>query len=311
MNRRYYGLAGLAAMGLLVAACSSSSTATTGSGSAPSSSAAPANSAAPATSAGSNAAASGTTLSSKTIGGATLLTNDKGFTLYTFVPDTATASKCYGSCATYWPPVKGPATAGTGVTGTLGTITRTDGTKQVTWNGHPLYTYVGDTAPGQDKGNNLNLSGGVWHVVTLSGSDPAPASSSSSSSGGYGYLRTRYLTIAAAGNRRLEHDFDRFDGPDRANLARAEADLRDIAQTERLFDQRLQRIPFPPPVETFAGLLVSANQARISLTGSAAGSASLSQLAGYRARLRAADAPVELAVGIIRARLGLPPSDVS
>jgi predicted lipoprotein with Yx(FWY)xxD motif len=52
------------------------------------------------------------------------------------------------------------------VTGTLGTIRRTDGSLQATYNGHPLYTYVGDTAPGQANGNNLNLNGGLWREVT-------------------------------------------------------------------------------------------------------------------------------------------------
>ena len=60
-----------------------------------------------------------------------------------------------------------------GVTGKLGTITRSDGTAQATYNGDPLYTYVGDTAPGQAKGNGLNASGGVWHEVTVSGSAAA------------------------------------------------------------------------------------------------------------------------------------------
>jgi hypothetical protein len=93
-----------------------------------------------------------------------------------------------GSCATYWPPVKGPATAGSGVTGTLGTITRPDGTTQATYDGHPLYTYLGDTAPGQAKGNGLNASGGVWYEMTVSGATPAPAASASKSSGyGGGY----------------------------------------------------------------------------------------------------------------------------
>ena len=71
-------------------------------------------------------------------------------------------------------------------TGHFGTITRTDGTTQATWNGHPLYTYVGDTAPGQAKGNGLNISGGVWKEVALSGNAPAPAPSMSSSGGGGG-----------------------------------------------------------------------------------------------------------------------------
>ncbi len=85
------------------------------------------------------------------------------------------------------PPAKGPATSGPGVTGKLGTITRSDGTAQATYNGHPLYTYVGDTAPGQAKGNGLNASGGVWHEVTVSGTAAAAFTPSSSSGGGGGY----------------------------------------------------------------------------------------------------------------------------
>ena len=115
--------------------------------------------------------------------GAAVVTNAGGFTLYWFAPDTATKSNCNGSCAQIWPPVKGPATAGTGVTGTLGTITRSDGSTQATYNGHPLYTYTADTAPGQANGNGINVSGGVWHEVTVSGA-AAPASSPSSGGGG-------------------------------------------------------------------------------------------------------------------------------
>jgi len=103
------------------------------------------------------------------IGGARVLANTKGFTLYWFAPDTATKSNCNGSCAAYWPPVKGPVTASPGVTGRLGTIKRADGSAQATYNGHPLYTYIGDTAPGQAHGNALNLNGGLWHEVTASG----------------------------------------------------------------------------------------------------------------------------------------------
>ena len=162
--RNIWGAAGLAAMALVVAACGSS-----GSSSASSSSpAAPASSAAPPTSA--------SALMTATINGTKVVTNSKGLTLYWFVPDTSTTSKCTGSCATYWPPVKGPATAGAGVTGTLGTITRSDGTKQATYDGHPLYTYVGDTAPGQAKGNALNLSGGLWYEMTVSGATPTASS---------------------------------------------------------------------------------------------------------------------------------------
>ena len=110
----------------------------------------------------------GTVLKTTTIGGTTVLTNAKGFTLYSFAPDTPAASKCYGSCAVYWPPVTGTAAASPGVPGRIGTIKRTDGSEQLTYNGHPLYTYIADTAPGQARGNNINLNGGVWHEVPAS-----------------------------------------------------------------------------------------------------------------------------------------------
>jgi predicted lipoprotein with Yx(FWY)xxD motif len=103
------------------------------------------------------------------VGAVTVLADAQGRTLYWFAPDTATRSACYGSCAAYWPPVKGPATAGPGVTGTLSVLTRTGGSVQAAYDGHPLYTYVGDRAPGQANGNGLNLNGGLWHEVTASG----------------------------------------------------------------------------------------------------------------------------------------------
>src|SRR5271170_4310257 len=108
-------------------------------------------------------------LKARVIAGVNLLTNAAGLTLYWFAPDTSTKSACYGSCAAYWPPVTGTPSAGAGVTGTLGIITRTDGTKQATYDGHPLYTYVGDSAPGTASGNNLNLNGGLWHEVPITG----------------------------------------------------------------------------------------------------------------------------------------------
>ncbi len=132
------------------------------------------------------AAAAGSVTTAK-VGGATVLTNSKGFTLYSFAPDTSTASKCNGPCAKAWPPVKGPVTAA-GVKGAFGTIKRSDGSTQATFDGHPLYTFVGDKSPGQAKGNGLNAAGGPWHEVTASGSAaPAPAGGSSSGSGGGGY----------------------------------------------------------------------------------------------------------------------------
>ena len=173
--RNIWGAAGLAAMALVVAACGSS-------GSSSASSSSPA---APASSAAASAPASSSALMTATINGTKVVTNSRGFTLYWFVPDTSTTSKCNGSCATYWPPVKGPATAGAGVTGTLGTITRSDGTKQATYDGPPLYAYVGDTAAGQAKGNALNLSGGLWYEMTVSGATPAASSLATSGGGGY------------------------------------------------------------------------------------------------------------------------------
>jgi len=113
-------------------------------------------------------AATGTGLKTTTIGGTTVLTNAKGFTLYSFAPDTPATSKCYGSCAAYWPPVTGTPAASSALPGRVGTLKRTDGSEQLTYNGHPLYTYVGDSAPGQARGNNLNLNGGLWHEIRVS-----------------------------------------------------------------------------------------------------------------------------------------------
>jgi predicted lipoprotein with Yx(FWY)xxD motif len=161
MRNRYLAAGLIAAVTLVTAACGSS-----------------------ASSSPAGQASSGAALKTATISGATVLTNAGGFTLYWFAPDTATKSNCNGGCAKIWPPVKGPVTAGAGITGNLGTITRSDGTVQATYNGHPLYTYTADTAPGQASGNGVNASGGVWHEVAVSGG-PAPASSPTA--GGYGY----------------------------------------------------------------------------------------------------------------------------
>ncbi|HET9970204.1 MAG TPA: hypothetical protein VFQ68_18370 [Streptosporangiaceae bacterium] len=175
--RTIWGAAGLAALALTVSACGSS-------GSATSTPAAGASSASP--------AAGGSTVSQTTVGGQQVLTDSKGMVLYWFAIDTPTTSKCEGSCLTFWPVVPGPVTAGSGVTGTLGTITRSDGSKQATYDGHPLYTYAGDKSPGQNNGNGVNVSGGLWWEMTVNGSTPAPAAKSSASAttaggGGYGY----------------------------------------------------------------------------------------------------------------------------
>ena len=110
----------------------------------------------------------GQQLDARTVGGKDVLTDSKGLTLYTFAPDSVNKSVCYGDCATYWPPVPGHMSAGPGVTGTIGTISRTDGTTQATYDGHPLYTYIGDHGPGTASGNNINLNGGLWKDVPVS-----------------------------------------------------------------------------------------------------------------------------------------------
>jgi predicted lipoprotein with Yx(FWY)xxD motif len=114
------------------------------------------------------ATGAGVTLKTATISGINVLTNANGRTLYWFAPDTPATSKCTGSCAAYWPPVPGHPKAGPGVTGKLGTIKRPGGGLQATYDGHPLYTYIGDSGPGQAGGNNLNLNGGLWYEVRSS-----------------------------------------------------------------------------------------------------------------------------------------------
>ena len=110
----------------------------------------------------------GATLKTVKIGGVDVLANADGLTLYWFAPDTSTSSKCFGSCAIYWPPVSGSPAAGPGVTGKLGTIKRPGGGLQATYDGHPLYTYIGDRGPGQANGNDLDLNGGFWYDIRVS-----------------------------------------------------------------------------------------------------------------------------------------------
>ena len=167
--RMLLALLAVAAAAAVLAACSSSGTSSS-------------SAAGGGTSTGSPAAATTGSLKTATIGGATVLTSASGFTLYSFAPDTSTTSTCNGTCAQTWPPVTGPTTA-SGVTGTFGTIKRSDGSVQATFDGHPLYTFAGDTAPGQNKGNGLNAAGGLWHEITTAGT--APAGSSSAGTGGY------------------------------------------------------------------------------------------------------------------------------
>jgi len=184
MRNRWWVTTALAAATLTVAACGSTPNGSTAS---PGGSANTPSASAPASGGGSARAANAANgVKTASIGGATVLTNARGFTLYWFAPDTPAMSKCTSTCAQYWPPVTGPVTE-SGIKGSFGTIKRPGGSVQATYNGHPLYTYVADTAPGQAKGNNLDASGGLWHEVTVTGSAPAASSSSSSKSGGYGY----------------------------------------------------------------------------------------------------------------------------
>lgn len=132
------------------------------------------------------AAAAATTVAAHSGPMGTFLTDSSGKALYMFGSDTASKSTCSGACATYWPPLTamGSAAASGGVDAAkLGTITRSDGTTQVTYAGHPLYYYKGDTAAGDTKGQGSNNFGAKWWLLATSGA-PITGSGSSSSSGG-------------------------------------------------------------------------------------------------------------------------------
>jgi len=102
-----------------------------------------------------------------------VLTDGTGYTLYLFKGDQGSTSSCYSACASVWPAVTttGPAgVTGGASAGLLSTIRRTDGAKQVTYGGHPLYRYAGDTQPGQSNGQALNQFGAEWYAVSATGS---------------------------------------------------------------------------------------------------------------------------------------------
>ena len=104
----------------------------------------------------------------------TVLVNSKGRTLYMFVRDKRKKVTCVGSCAVAWPPVKLPkgakaVAAGKAKAALLGSDKNPAGGRVVTYNKWPLYTYVGDTAPGRATGQALNLNGGLWYVLSPSG----------------------------------------------------------------------------------------------------------------------------------------------
>ena len=101
-----------------------------------------------------------------------ILVDASGRTLYLWEADKSASSTCYGSCAQAWPPLlaTGSPVAGSGVNQSLlGTSSRTDGSTQVTYNGHPLYYFAGDTQPGDTKGQNLHSFGADWYVLAPSG----------------------------------------------------------------------------------------------------------------------------------------------
>jgi predicted lipoprotein with Yx(FWY)xxD motif len=173
LRGRAIGAAALVAVALLVAACGSS---TSGTGY------------------GGGAAAAGSTtppaVAKATIGTAsgalgTYLTDASGRSLYLWLADGKGASACSGSCAQEWPPVTTkdrPAASGSVMAGALGTIMRADGTAQVTYNGHPLYRFEGDTAAGKTTGQGLDDFGAKWWLVGRSGA--AITKSAGASSGG-------------------------------------------------------------------------------------------------------------------------------
>jgi predicted lipoprotein with Yx(FWY)xxD motif len=103
-----------------------------------------------------------------------VLVNAKGFTVYDFHKDKGTTSSCYGACAAGWPPVltEGNPTAGEGAMASkLGTTERKDGTTQVTYAGHPLYTFVEDKKPGEANGNDVSAFGAQWYALKGSGEE--------------------------------------------------------------------------------------------------------------------------------------------
>jgi len=167
---------------LAAAACSSGSSSSSGSTSS--------------SAAGSASSTSSTVITTKTSSGGSFLTDGGGRAVYLFMADSTGKSTCDGACAAAWPPVIAtgqPSASGGAQASDLSTITRSDGTKQVTYNGHPLYYFQGDTGPGTDRGQGLNGFGALWWLVAPTGSSITTAvtiggagSPSSPSSGGYG-----------------------------------------------------------------------------------------------------------------------------
>ena len=125
-----------------------------------------------------------------------ILVDSTGRTVYLFEKDTGPKSTCSGACAAEWPPVTttGKPSAGNGLTASmLGTTKRSDGATQVTYNGHPLYRYAGDSKAGDTKGQGLDFFGGEWYVLSPAGhkvegkANSSGGGSMSSGGNGYGY----------------------------------------------------------------------------------------------------------------------------
>jgi predicted lipoprotein with Yx(FWY)xxD motif len=119
-----------------------------------------------------------------------ILVDSTGRTLYLFKRDVGDKSACSGQCATAWPPllVKGKPTAGTGLTASkLGTIKRSGGQRQVTYNRHPVYLYIGDMKPGNTNGQGVTAFGASWFALSPSGNQIATRSNAAAPSGGGGY----------------------------------------------------------------------------------------------------------------------------
>ncbi len=181
-NLRIAGLLAAGAASLALAACGSNSS--SGSSTKHASSSAPASST-------SNASATGTRVKVAHSPHGAYLVGPNGRALYLWVADSMNKSVCSGACAQAWPPLTttgSPGASGGAMSADLGTTTRSDGSKQVTYKGHPLYYYIGDTAPGQTNGQGSNHFGAKWWLVTPAGaaitSSASSGSSSSSSSGG-------------------------------------------------------------------------------------------------------------------------------
>ena len=119
----------------------------------------------------------------------TILVNTQGRTLYLFQKDSGTTSECTGACAAAWPPLhaSGKPTVGGGATASMvGTTQRSDGAPQVTYNGHPLYLYQGDTQAGDTTGEGSTAFGGGWYAVSPAGDQvTGPAATPAPSGGGY------------------------------------------------------------------------------------------------------------------------------